>query len=151
MSSFSGAVLRLSCSVHQRRHIMGVQSPLTGGDTSHISTFPISHVYTCMFRMFRWLGPFFQRVIRTFGIGLRVKKCLLWAFWIGRSAENVDKSQGECKKKTLRQEKWQFSDVCGSIVDHIVPEKESVVGQSSQCFLRLLCLSTLFSSCFEPM
>ena len=45
---------------------------------------------------------FFQRMTGTFGLGLRANRCLFWAFGMGPSAENVDKSQE--KFQTMRRE-----------------------------------------------
>ena len=45
----------------------------------------------------------FQRMIRTYGLGPRVKKRLFGRFGIGPLAENVGKSQGKCKNNALGQ------------------------------------------------
>ena len=44
---------------------------------------------------------FFQRMIRTFGIGPRAQKVVFFRFGIGPSGENVIKSQGKCFNKVL--------------------------------------------------
>ena len=61
-------------------------------------------------------------MIRTFGIGLRVKKRLFWAFGIGPPAEIVDKSQGKYENNALGKDR--FGTILGSVVDQIVPRKE---------------------------
>ena len=89
-------------------------------------------------------------MIRTFGLGPRVKKCLLWAFGIGPSAENVCKSHGKCKKHCVGKDD-RFRTFFGSVDGHIVPKTESVFWHVSSCFC-VFCIShdflTMFSACF---
>ena len=62
------------------------------------------------YRVFRWLD-LFQRMIRTFGFGLRTKKVPFWAFEIGPSAGNVSISHEKCQKCVGK--KRPFSDFFG--------------------------------------